>query len=470
MTGMRVTAWLACVLFFLTGCASAHYYTLPHADIVGPCQASVPERDLLIGVALSGGGSRAALFAEAGLEALAQIRTADSASLIDRVDHISSVSGGSLSASYYILKKPGRGVAVLNPDGTMSPAYRTFFDQYRADLSQDFETSLIWRQLLSFRWINSALAARTLAEILRERLYGDARIQDLSAREKAGDTPGIIINTTLYNNGRRLALTSLPPEAFDYDFFEDLERSLEKRGQHMEATPFIRQRWKLLRPMTPIEIHMDPCPTAVAAAATASASFAPLIGPTTIRMGDKEAYWHVGDGGLYENSGIESLLFLYLKQLQAKRAKRAIIIALDSSYPFSVDEARLLKRSLPFSLLNFDFSRIPGIMEERAITYQALFFRTLQLEGVFPDIKTLTVIPLRHTDAKWAADLSDLPPACKAELQPMKTTEDVTNRIAAIPTRLGLTSACDRELIYTAANKLVTEYKDAILDFIDRRR
>jgi Patatin-like phospholipase len=470
MTGMRVTAWLACVLFFLTGCASAHYYTLPHADVVGPCQASVPERDLLIGVALSGGGSRAALFAEAGLEALAQIRTADSASLIDRVDHISSVSGGSLSASYYILKKPGRGVAVLNPDGTMSPAYRTFFDQYRADLSQDFETSLIWRQLLSFRWINSALAARTLAEILRERLYGDARIQDLSAREKAGDTPGIIINTTLYNNGRRLALTSLPPEAFDYDFFEDLERSLEKRGQHMEATPFIRQRWKLLRPMTPIEIHMDPCPTAVAAAATASASFAPLIGPTTIRMGDKEAYWHVGDGGLYENSGIESLLFLYLKQLQAKRAKRAIIIALDSSYPFSVDEARLLKRSLPFSLLNFDFSRIPGIMEERAITYQALFFRTLQLEGVFPGRETLTVLALRHTDAKWAADLSDVPAPCKAEPQPMQTTEDVANRIAAIPTRLGLTSECDRELIYTAARKLVAEYKDAILDFIDRRR
>ena len=136
MTGMRVTAWLACVLL-LAGCASAHYYKLPHADVIGPCQASVPEHDLMIGVALSGGGSRAALFAEAGLEALAQIRLADGASLIDRIDHISSVSGGSLSASYYILKKPGRGVAVLNPDGAMSPAYRTFFDQYRADLSQD---------------------------------------------------------------------------------------------------------------------------------------------------------------------------------------------------------------------------------------------------------------------------------------------------------------------------------------------
>ena len=50
-------------------------------------------------------------------------------------------------------------------------------------------------------------------------------------------------------------------------------------------------------------------------------------------------------------------------------------------------------------------------MEERATTYQALFFRSLQLEGVFPDSRTLSVIMLRHTDAEWAADMSDLPPA-----------------------------------------------------------
>jgi hypothetical protein len=107
-------------------------------------------------------------------------------------------------------------------------------------------------------------------------------------------------------------------------------------------------------------------------------------------------------------------------------------------------------------------------MEERAITYQALFFRTLQLEGVFPDSKTITVIALRHTDAKFAADLSDLPPACKAELEPMKTTEDVENRIAAIPTRLGLSSECDRQLIYAAATKLVSEHRDEILEYLNR--
>src|SRR5215475_1921338 len=452
----------------LTGCASASYIAVKKTDTPGPCVADVPARDLLFGVALSGGGSRAALFAEASLEALAGLRTADGVSAIEKITHISSVSGGSLSASYYILKKPGRDVPVLNPDGSLSNAYRAFFDQYRTDLSQDFETSLVWRQLLSFRWLNSALAARTLAEILESRLYGEASLGDLAARQKAGDAPGLIVNTTLYNNGRRLALTGLPSEDFDYDFFSELERDLKAQGRVMELTPLLRSRWKLLRPMTPVELETDPCKIRVATAATASASFAPFIGPTTVRIGDDEAYWHIGDGGLYENSGIESLLFLYLKQLQIKRAKRAVIVAFDSSFPFSVGARKLLRRSLPFNLRNFDFTRIPSIMEERAITYQALFFRTLQLEGVFPDTKTFQVVLIRHTDAKWAADLSDLPASCRSELVPMKTQEDVTNRISEIPTRLGLASECDRDLLYVAAQKLVAEHRDEILRYLNQ--
>jgi hypothetical protein len=198
------------------------------------------------------------------------------ASSIDQISHLSSVSGGSIAAAYYALKKPGREVKVLNPDGTLSEAYRAFFERYRADLSQDFQTSLIWRQLLSFRWVNSSLATRTLADIFAKRLYGAARMQDISAREKAGDSPGLIVNTTLYNNGRRLAVTSLPGETFDYDFFEDLERSLQHRGRVMEPAANIRQRWELLRPMTPSEIHMDPCALPLSAAVAASASFPPL--------------------------------------------------------------------------------------------------------------------------------------------------------------------------------------------------
>jgi hypothetical protein len=467
MIGARVAAGFVC-LGLLAGCASSHAYTVKRADAVVPCQMPVPERDLLLGVAFSGGGSRAALYGAAGLEALARVRAADGASLIDKISHLSSVSGGSIAATYYALKKPGRDVKVLSADGVLSDTYRAFFEQYRAAVSQDFETSLIWRQLLSFRWINSALAARTLAEIFQERLFDDARMQDISTRERAGDSPGLIINSTLYNNGRRLALTALPTEAFEYDFFVDLERALRERGRVMEPAPYIRERWKLLRPMTPLDIHMDPCPASLAGAVTASASFPPLVGPITLQVGGEKTYWHAGDGGLYENSGVETLLFLYLKQIQARRARRALVLVFDSSYPFSVGERRLALRSLPFTLLTFDFSRIPSIMEERASTYSALFFRSLQLEGVFPDSKTVNVIVLRHTDARWAADMSDLPPACEAEPKPLASPEAVRERIAEIPTALELPSECNRQLLVAAATKLVAEHRDVILEFLNR--
>jgi hypothetical protein len=107
-------------------------------------------------------------------------------------------------------------------------------------------------------------------------------------------------------------------------------------------------------------------------------------------------------------------------------------------------------------------------MEERATTYQALFFRSLQIEGVVPDSKTLGTVILRHTDAKWAEDMSDLPPACKAEPEPLKTPQEVVERIAEIPTRLAISSECDRQLLATAATKLVAEHRSEILDFINR--
>jgi len=175
MIGVRAAVGFV-ALVLLAGCASSRAYIVKPADGVPPCQTSVPERDLLLGVALSGGGSRAALFGAAGLEALARVRTADGASLIEKVSHLSSVSGGSIAAAYYALESPGRHVSVLDADGALSDTYRSFFEKYRAAVSQNFQTSLIWRQLLSFRWINSALAARTLAELLGERLFGSARL------------------------------------------------------------------------------------------------------------------------------------------------------------------------------------------------------------------------------------------------------------------------------------------------------
>ena len=429
----------------------------------------MPDRDVLVGVALSGGGSRAALFAAGGLEALARLRTRAGTSALERVSYVSSVSGGSLAATYYAVRKPSRDVPMLTPDGELTDAYRTFFAQARSDLSQDFERQMVVKQLLGFRWLSSFLFARSLAEVLRDRLFGDLSFKDLSAREARGDIPGLIVNTTLYNNGRRLALTTLSPEAFRYDFVRDLRASLERRGRTANLSAVLVKGWESLWPLTPLDIQADPCPMRIAGAATASASFPPVIGPITLQVGGQQTYWHAGDGGLYENQGVESLVFLFLKRLQEGKARRVLLLAFDGSFPFAVGDRKLSQQSTPFSLLTFDFSRVPSIMEERATTWRGLFFRSMQLEGVFPEDRTFRIIPLRHSDAQWRDDLSDLPLACRNEQPPLTTPLSVVQRIAEIPTRLRVASACDRELLATAAAKLVAQHQDEILESLDAR-
>ena len=71
-----------------------------------PGGLAVAEDDLLIGLAFSGGGTRAAAFSFGVLSAFDDIpvpRASDK--LLDRLDFISGVSGGSVTAAYFGLKK-----------------------------------------------------------------------------------------------------------------------------------------------------------------------------------------------------------------------------------------------------------------------------------------------------------------------------------------------------------------------------
>ena len=462
----RAAPGLACALL-LTACASPQVARLPKAGAETACITPAAPQDTVVGVAFSGGGSRAALFGAAGLEALGRSRAPQGGSVLEQVSYFSSVSGGGLPAAYYALHKPPRETPVLGPDGTMTPVYQTFFADMQAKLAQDFQSALIWRQLRSFRFIlNSALAARSLRELLEERLLGPGTFGDLAAREMRGDSPRVIVNSTLYNNGRRLMMTTLPPDAAQYDFIADLDRSLTRRGVTRVYPEVVKKRWESLLPVSPLELQIDPCPIHVATAVTASASFPPLVGPITFTVGDELDYWHMGDGGLYENLGLESLMFAFLKQLQDGKARRALILSFNSSYPFSVGFRVLGRRSEPWTIFNYDFSRIPSVMEERATAYWSLFYRSLQVEGLFPDDTTLRIIFLNHDRARWEEDLSDLPEACRDETPPLTSPEEVQERIAEIPTKFAMPSECDRQLLHAAAAKVVAQNQQAIADFL----
>ncbi|MFL6689631.1 MAG: patatin-like phospholipase family protein [Alphaproteobacteria bacterium] len=104
---------IACICIALCGCA----VTIENAPInvpvsagsvrPAPLPAAPPSRGdptTAIGVAFSGGGTRAASFSFGVLKQLAQTPTlagATDATLIDDVDFVSGVSGGSITASYF---------------------------------------------------------------------------------------------------------------------------------------------------------------------------------------------------------------------------------------------------------------------------------------------------------------------------------------------------------------------------------
>ena len=442
-------------------------YTLQAAERP-ECLTSAPDRDALIGLAVSGGGSRAALFAAGAFEALGKIRMApDRHSLLEQVSYISSVSGGSMASSYFVARKPGKSVPVLTPEGALTPEYGEFFTRFKEDMKFDLEGMILRRQLLRLRWINPAWTAWSLSELLNESYLNGMTFEDLAQREAQGDSPHFLINTTLYNNGRRFVVSTVPREASQYDVFLDLRRLAGAGKVDEEGEQILRARWESLHSMTPEDIKLDICPIRVAAAVVGSMSFPPIVGPISFKVKGQEKYWHVGDGGLADNTGAESLFMVFLKKLQEGKAKRALIISFDSSFPFLVGGEELSSRAEGFTLFSYDFSRIPSIMEERATAYRSWFFRIAQRQGLLPGPSQFALITLRHTDAEWKEDLSDLPESCRTNENRMTNAREVVRRLAGVATRLWLASPCDRDLTIAAAAKVVAQNEEKIRRYLE---
>lgn len=119
---MPVIKRAGCGLIFVYLVAGCMLYVerLPRVDtrVVFPPVPDHTNGDVVVGVALSGGGSRAAVFSAGGLEAPAKMSTGnDRRSLLEKVSYVSSVSGESLAAAYCAAHKPTHDVSVLESTG-----------------------------------------------------------------------------------------------------------------------------------------------------------------------------------------------------------------------------------------------------------------------------------------------------------------------------------------------------------------
>ena len=472
------------LLILLTGCLS-HVQTIPKGNGGSPFPKFPDQDNRIVGIALSGGGSRAAFFGMSALKALAKLRAEpDKPSLIEQIDYISSVSGGSVAASYFAMKKKDQGVPVLSASGEFTDGYKTFFDEYRKAMSHNYQKSFEWRQFYKVRWFNPAQRAKSLAEVLDE-LYLSKQggegvdsftLGDLYEREKGGHSPRLILNATLYNNGRRFVITTLPKEDFENDILSKIGCPEVDPNQLCPA--YLEDAVNRFDPMTFEEIEADPRGLPISYGVAASASFPPIIGPITVCVGGVDEnekckgkrYWHAGDGGLVDNQGLESLLQAVAKELerakQSGNPKRALVLLFDSGLPFNAGEDQLDGSEKGFEVFINDPARIVGIMEQRAFMYQRLFWHIARANlppgQLVPSEDQLKLIVMRHTDA--SIEMEELPTSCQDE--GFTSKKMIEKYIASIPTLFKIRSKCDEDLLELAAKKVVYDKRGDIIDFL----
>lgn len=140
---------------------------------------------------LSGGGTRAAALAYGALQHLDNTPIAGGKTLLDEVDIISSVSGGSFAAAYYAL----------------SDTKTDFFNNFpEAVLYRRIQTALIWRVLAPWNWPRLWSPSFGRSDLLNE--YYDKHIfKSLSYGELPQRLPFVILNGTDMSLGAQFAFT-----------------------------------------------------------------------------------------------------------------------------------------------------------------------------------------------------------------------------------------------------------------------
>lgn len=179
-------------LFLLAACSSPHPVTpLPAPSLDPVLDYAGPGAERLLIVALSGGGKRAAAFAQGALNAMAGTPLTDGRTMLDEIDVLSSTSGGSVTAANFALNG------------------RAGFDDFRGKfLMRDFMPRLYWELLNPVAFVSKVLIhndrIESLVDVLEETVFADATLSDVWPRKGA---PYLILNATDASSGLTFSMT-----------------------------------------------------------------------------------------------------------------------------------------------------------------------------------------------------------------------------------------------------------------------
>lgn len=306
-----------------------HFTTLPFhvfdnaPGYKRPAQPPVMHKPVNVALAISGGGTRSAVFAAGAMEQLAYLPRPEGQSILERAQVISGVSAGSMAAAYYALYKPERFRSLQEK--------QNFFRQFQSHMTVDFWMRG-WAHYLSHPW-EAALKyytryrfAQSLANTLDQHLFLGQTFADLSRREIAGAAPVVLINGSVLDSGERFVFTNL-----------DVSKNFTVDPRGLAGDPFLAVLAQAFSAPTFKALGFDGIDSdisnfRIATAVAASSAFPVLPGPLTLRNFASGGYVHIADGGVNDNTGVDSIVQLFLARAARSNA-RLVIIVLDASAP-----------------------------------------------------------------------------------------------------------------------------------------
>ncbi len=246
--------------------------------------------EILFLLAFSGGGTRAAAFSYGLLEALRDITfevDGKRRRLLDEVDVISSVSGGSMTAAAY----------GLYGDRTFG-LFESAFLKRNIDLALlgQVLNPLHWPGLWSSTYGRSDLAAKYYDQIL----FKNARFHELATN----DGPYLIINSTDIATGTRLSFTQhfFDVLASDLDTFSLARAVAASSAVPGLLTPITLNNYSGQHPVT------TPAWVAKQYGADAGAAGQQAAALSTFLNATNYPYLHMVDGGVSDNLGLRAYL------------------------------------------------------------------------------------------------------------------------------------------------------------------
>jgi NTE family protein len=366
----------------LAGCASPPRSAQP-LDAIDPAAGyrfvTTPAGDnsnsLMVVAAFSGGGMRAAALSYAVLEELARTEITwegQRKRLLDELDAVSAVSGGSATAAYYALR-----------------GERMFDDFESRFLARDLQGEIIGRALNPFNWGRLAASnfgrSDLVAELLDEALFDGATFGDLARRARR---PFVTINATDMATGHRFEFIQ---EQFDLMCADLSTLPLARAVAASAAVPLV------LSPIT-LRNHAERCvmpePLWVSYALRerrlSSRLFYNASKLRAYRDAAAHPYVHLLDGGLSDNLGLRSTLDSVLMMDGAWNFSRSVGIAEIRAVVFIVVNAS--------NETDRSYAReggIPGLLTVLNVT------KDIPLDRYSFETKEL----LRANFAQWAADV-----------------------------------------------------------------